>query len=119
MTQPRTGSDRRGEAMALLEARRSIYLTRCQRATVSMLLATTANTISADDIRSKVDLPAEVDARLIGAAIRGLSRAGIIRPVGITTSTRPERHAGILRTWELQDRAAAVQWLRENPNVAD
>jgi hypothetical protein len=99
--------------MVLLEARRSIYLTRCQRAAVTMLLATTG-TITADDIRSMVDLPPEVDARLIGAAIRRLSRIGIIRPVGIATSTRPERHAGILRTWKLAGREAAVTWLREH-----
>ena len=38
---------------------------------------------------------------------------------GYVRSCRPERHASVLAVWRLADRAAALAWLADNPELPD
>jgi hypothetical protein len=52
---------------------------------------------SADDIVSECG-PAP-SAGAVGAVFRRASRAGVIEPIGVTTSRRLSRHGGLQRIW--------------------
>lgn len=111
------GEQRRDEAFALLADQRAVYVLRGRRALMRALLEN--ETASADDVRALVDLPPSIDPRCLGSVPVALVRAGIIRAAGFVRSGRPERHASWLQLWELADRAGALKWLAENPDVPD
>lgn len=114
----REGERRKDAAIELLRARREVFVRRGQRALLAVLLDGSP-TATADDVRAAVELPAELDARLLGAVPGSLCRAGIVRADGFVKSARPERHASYLQRWALADAAAAKQWLARNPDLPD
>ena len=56
---------------------------------------------------------------LPGDRAGALAYRDIIDPAGFVKSSRPERHASFLSLWQLADRGAAEQWLREHPDRPD
>ena len=81
------GECRKLEALALLEARRRVYVRRGRRALLARLLA--MGTATADDVRTAVELPQGVNPKLFGAVPGPLAETGIIKPAAIPQ--RPER----------------------------
>ena len=111
----RESNSRKMSAFAALEARRDMLILQARRAFLRVLLLG-AKIVTADDIRTDLDLPDETDARYLGAVPGPLARAGIIRRTGYRNSTRPEAHARPIATWELADREAALRWLANHPD---
>jgi hypothetical protein len=111
------GERRRDNALELLRERRAVWVRRAQRALLTA--AVERGTATADNVAAAVDLPPDLDGRLLGAAPGALVRAGLLWLAGYVRSTRPERHASVIATWGLADRAAAVAWLRDNPDLPD
>lgn len=111
------GERRRDAALDLLRERRAVWVRRAQRAL--LLAALDAGTATADDVAAAVDLPPDLDGRLMGAAPGALNRAGLLDLRGYVRSCRPERHASVLAVWALADRAAASAWLDANPELPD
>jgi hypothetical protein len=60
-------------------------------------LATEDVEFTADDVRARCAPLGSPHA--LGAALGAAARNGLIECVGIATSSRPERHAGLLRVW--------------------
>ena len=109
------GEARRDAAHALLADRRAVFVRRGQRRCLAALLA--AGTATADDVRDLVTLPRDVAPVCLGAVPTALVRAGIIRRNGYTPTCRPTAHARPVSVWALVDRAAAVRWLADNPDM--
>lgn len=105
------------DALALLEARREVYVRRGRRALLTAALR--SGTATADDVRDAVELPPDLDPRCLGPVPGRLAYDGVICAAGFTRSARPERHAGWSQVWELADRAAAERWLRDHPDLPD
>ena len=60
-------------------------------------LAQSGAHFSADDIVAEVGPAPSTGA--VGAIFRRAARAGVIEPVGVTTSRRVSRHSGLQRMW--------------------
>ena len=111
----REGERRKDAVHALLEARRDVSI---RRALLMHLLD--AGTATADNVADRLGpTPDGIDPRFLGTVPGLLARAGIIRPASIAKSARPSRHASLLTVWELADRAAALAWLSQNPDLPD
>jgi hypothetical protein len=108
------GERRRDEALALLRDRRAELVRRVQRAYLTLLLD--GGPSITDPIRDLVPIPAGIDPRLVGAAVRGLAELRLIRRAGLSRSIRPEAHGRDLPRWEIADRDAALAWLAANPD---
>jgi hypothetical protein len=68
-------------------------------ATAGLLhLAALGQPFTADRLRD-LGVPEPTHPNYVGALFIGASKAGVIRPVGFTTSRRPSRHAGVQRVW--------------------
>jgi hypothetical protein len=114
----REGERLKNEALCLLEDYRQDYIRRARRALLERLLA--SGTATADHVVESLEpVPDGIDPRFRGAVPKDLVRAGIIRRSGFIASTRPARHASIQTVWELADRAAALAWLADNPDLPD
>lgn len=111
------GERRRDAAFDLLRERRAAWVRRAQRAL--LFAALDGGTATADDVAAAVDLPPDLDGRLLGAAPGALVRAGLLDLRGYVRSCRPERHASIQAVWGLADRAAALLWLADHPDLPD
>ncbi len=111
------GERRKREALALLEARRRVYVRRGRRALLRRLLV--VGSATADDVRAAVELPTGLNAKLFGAVPGPLAEAGIIQPAGFVKTKRPEGHARPVQLWQLADRAAALSWLAAHPDLPD
>lgn len=111
------GERRRDNALELLRERRAVWVRRAQRALLTAALE--RGEATADDVAAVVVLPPDLDGRLLGAAPGALAHAGLLCLSGYVRSTRPERHASVIAVWTLADRAAAVAWLRDNPDLPD
>jgi hypothetical protein len=81
--------------------------------------ALAAGAATADDVAAAVDLPPDLDGRLLGAAPGALVRAGLLDLRGYVRSCRPTRHASVQAVWALADRDGAALWLAENPDLPD
>ena len=110
------GEARKQKRLTAFQERRADYVRQGQRALLTCLLDKT--TATADDVRPAVELPPSIDPRCLGAVPGVLAKAGIIRSLGYVKSNRPERHASPIQLWALADRAAAIEWLAANPDVA-
>lgn len=113
-TTPTSGEALKQEELALLETQRQTLVLRGRRALLKALLLS-KQPATADAVYAAVIMPADVDARCLGAVPGPLAKAGIIRSMGYVKSTRPERHASPVQLWELVDRPAAFTWLAEHP----
>jgi hypothetical protein len=111
------GERRRDAALQLLRDRRAVLVRRIQRAYLTQLLTRAPATI--DAVRAAVPIPAGIDPRCVGAAVRGLATLDLIRRAGPDRSRRPEAHARDLPRWEIADRDAAADWLDEHPELPD
>jgi hypothetical protein len=112
------GANLKDEALRLLEARREAFIRRGRRALLLAML-TGDGRASADDVSAAVELPADIDPRCLGSVPGRLAYDKIIRAAGFVRSTRPECHARWVQVWALADRAAAVRWLADNPDLPD
>jgi hypothetical protein len=104
-------------ALALLATRRAVYVNRGRRALLCRLLEFDLATI--DDVRAAVQLPPGLNPKLFGAVPGPLAEAGLIRAAGYVPTARPEGHARPVLCWQLVDRAGALDWLAENPDLPD
>jgi len=111
------GELRMAVAHAQLHRRRAVLVRRVQRAFIGHLLSHGTSTI--DPIRDSVPLPAGIDARLVGAAVRALAEEGVIGSVGIEKSQRAVAHARKVERWALQDVDLALTWLECNVTLDD
>lgn len=116
-TDQATGDDRRDGVLELVESRSKLYVLRGRRALLIRLLDVGVGT--AHDVYEAVTLPVDVDPHCFGAVPTPLARAGIIQYRRHVKTRRAERNASRISEWELADRAAAVAWLRENPEIPD
>jgi hypothetical protein len=112
------GERLKADALALLEARREVYIRRGRRALLASMLAGDG-TATADDVRAAVELPADMDPRCLGTVPGRLAYDRIIRPDGRLKTTRAAAHARWLERWALADRAAALRWLADHPELPD
>ncbi len=111
------GERRKLGALALLEARRRVYVRRGRRALLLRLLA--AGSATADDVRAAVNLPPGLNPTCFGAVSGPLATAGIIQAAGYVPTARKEGHARPVLRWRLADRAAALAWLSNHPELPD
>ena len=111
------GERRKADALAVLEARRALYVLRGRRALLAALLE--HGTATADDVREAVRIPPGCNPKLFGSVPGPLARAGIIRSVGNSKSHRAKAHARPLTVWQLRDPDAAREWLDANPDRPD
>lgn len=111
------GERRKADALALLADRRAVYVRRGQRALLAALLA--MDTATADDVRDAVELPAGIAPVCLGAVPSALARARIIGRDGYVLTCRPTAHARPVSVWRLLDRAAALRWLADHPDLPD
>lgn len=110
------GERRRDMALSLLSATRPVLVRRVQRQFLLHLLEHDAGVI--DDLRPELEIPATIDPRFLGAAIRSLSTPlNLIVAAGFVQSQRPESHARTLRRWRLRDRSATLAWLADHPEL--
>ncbi len=108
------GSILKDVALAMLAAARRVFVRRGRRALLLALLETGRAT--ADTVYAKVKMPPDIDPRCLGAVPGPLAKAGIIRSVGFTKSSRRHRHASPIQVWQLVDRGAASEWLATHPD---
>lgn len=111
------GERRRDTALQLLYARRSALVRRVQRAYLTHLLD--AGPATSDAVRDLVPLPPDIDARLVGAAVRALAVERLIYSAGRQRSRRPTAHARWLDVWAVSERGAALDWLTTHPDLPD
>lgn len=111
------GLRRRDRALDRLGARRPALVRRIQREYLTILLRRGPTTT--DPVRAAVPIPDGCDPRLVGAAVHQLARLGIIRGVGWSRSVRPEAHGRDIRIWAITDRAGAISWLADHPELDD
>ena len=111
-----TGEARRDAALTVLAARRPALIRDIQRAAVR--LALDAGTLTADDLRARVPIPAGIRPAVVGSAVRMLAVAGILAHTGYQRSVRPVAHARPLTVWRLADAARAAAWLAAHPPLS-
>ncbi len=111
------GERRRDRAHELLHSCRGALIRRIQRAFLRHLLDRGPATI--DGVRELVPLPAGIDPRLVGAAVRAQARDSLIVSVGRERSQRPEAHARWLDRWAIRDQSEALDWLADHPELAE
>jgi len=111
------GERRKDNELARLAELRALHVLRGRRALLAALL--TRGTATADDVRGAVELPAVVNPVCLGAVATPLAKAGIITLAGFRRTSRPLAHARPVSVWTLRDRAAAEQWLVDNPYQQD
>lgn len=111
-----SGEALRDAALTLLRARRASIIRDLTRAAIRIALD--QGTVTADDVRAVVPIPAGIRPAVVGAAMRDAADAGAIEHTGTyRRSTRPVAHARPLPIWRLADPAAAVAWLATNPPI--
>ena len=109
------GEARRDAALNLLRVHRYALVRDLTRAAVRIVLD--AGTVTADDVRAVVPIPAGIRPVVVGCVFRDLADAGILRRAGFRNSTRPVAHARPLSVWRLADAAGAVAWLAAHPSI--
>src|SRR5687768_7578774 len=97
------GERRRDAELTRLAQTRRVVHRLLQRAAVQ--IAIHDESVSADQVRSAVPIPAGISPNVTGAAFRHLAVAGVLRATGYAQSCRPAAHAGMRRVWALTDRA--------------
>jgi hypothetical protein len=113
----REGKRRRDEALGRLRGHRAAVVRLLQRAAVRIALD--AGTVTADDVRALLSIPADMSPKLVGCAFRDLADAHLVRRIGYRPSVRAVAHARPLSVWQLADAAAAVAWLASNPPIVN
>ncbi len=101
------------EALANHEARRGDLLLQVRHIFIRHLLE--HGQVTADDIRSKFEIPKGVNANFLGSVPTPFTRGLIIKRNGYVESVRREAHARVVSLWRLINREKAEQWLLNNP----
>ncbi len=113
-----TGVVLRDRALTRLRARRPALTRAIQRAFLRLLLE--HGPATSDLVRDLVPIPPGVDPRVVGAAVRGLSSDyDLIRSVDRRRSRRAPAHGRKLEVWDVNDWAAARQWLNTHPDLSE
>ena len=103
------GERRRDEALAILRAHRAALIRELQAAALRVALE--RGEVCADDVRALVTIPAGINPKVNGAALRELADAGILSNTGTyRRSCRPQAHARVNPVWALADAAGASAW---------
>jgi len=110
---PSEGERLRDRALGKLRAHRPSLTRRLMRVFLEYLLDFGPST--SDALRLLVEIPAGIDPRCVGAAVRALHEADLITSVGREKTRRPVAHARVLELWAVRDEAAARLWLLANP----
>lgn len=110
---PPSGEQLRDQGTAQVEAARKAHVLRACRTLILILLR--QDQATADDLRAEFVIPDGVSPNIVGAAFQKLKKTGLIQVIGIQTSQRAARHAGLNRVWSLTNRVGAEHWLAENP----
>lgn len=110
-----SGEARRDAALDLLRRHRAALCRDLCRAIVG--LALDRGTLTADDVRAAVTIPAGIRPVVVGAAMQAVADAGLITCIDYRRSRRPVAHARPVRVWRLADRAAALAWLAARPPI--
>src|SRR5438046_1221316 len=103
------GDRLRDVALDRLRTHREVLVRSMQVAFLKHLLDHGPDT--SDAVRALVRIPEGIDPRVVGAAVRGLAEAGVIRSVGRCKSRRSIAHSRMLDVWAIRDEAAARRWL--------
>lgn len=112
---PPSGQQLRDQGTAQIEAARKAHVLRACRTLLLIMLR--QDQATADDLRAEFSIPDGVSPNIVGAAFQKLKKTGLIQVVGIQTSQRAARHAGLNRVWTLTDRIGAEHWLSQNPQT--
>jgi hypothetical protein len=107
------GERRKSEALQTLAARRERYVNDGRRALLRRAIE--AGVATADDVRAVVKLPDGINPKLFGSVPGALCRGGLIRRASFTKTARAKAHARPVTIWELIDKDAAEEWLRDHP----
>jgi len=110
------GDRLRDLALDRLRTWRPALVRRLMRAFLQHLLDNGPDT--SDAVRALVEIPAGVDPRVVGAAVRGLSECGLIHSVGRRKSGRCVAHSRKLDLWSVRDEVTARAWLLAHPDLA-
>jgi len=98
MEQAHIGRAIRDSQLALFEQRDADFLARCR--TLAVEIAKTQGTVSINDIRAKVSIPAEMNPSVLGAVFKGKK----FHACGFTEANHPQAHARVVRVYQLADK---------------
>jgi hypothetical protein len=88
----------RDAQLDLFEQRDADFLARCR--TLAVEIAKTQGTVSINDIRAKVSIPAEMNPSVLGAVFKGKK----FQACGFTEANHPQAHARVVRVYQLADK---------------
>lgn len=111
------GEALRDQALYRLSTTRPATIRRLQRAAVRLALET--GTVTADDLREAVPIPAGINPKVNGAAVHGLAVLGILTGGEYVKSRRAVAHRRPIQVWRLANAATAARWLAANPEYPD
>lgn len=95
MQQAELGRAIRDAQLDLFQARDAEFLKRCR--TLAVAVCQQQGTVSINDIRAQVTLPAEMNPSVLGAVFKDKR----FQVVGYTEATHPQAHARVVRVYQL------------------
>ncbi len=95
MEQAHIGRAIRDSQLALFEQRDADFLARCR--TLAVEIAKAQGTVSINDIRARISIPAEMNPSVLGAVFKGKK----FKACGFTEATHPQAHARIVRIYQI------------------
>lgn len=90
------GAQLRDSQLALFQARHTEFLERCRKLAVA--IASKRGTVSINDIRRKIEVPAGVHPSVLGSVFK--DKRFFVS--GYTQAEHPQAHARIIRTYALK-----------------
>lgn len=106
------GKRRRDQATGKVAAHHADDIRRIQHAILE-LLSRSREPQTIDAVSDQV--PEAIRKHCVGAAVRGLSKDGVIEQEGSVVSSRPSRKSNLVRAWCIGTPAKVCAWRRENP----
>ncbi len=97
MQQAEIGRAIRDAQLDLFQRRDAAFLTRCRALAVEV--ARRQGTVSINDIRASVELPAEMHPSVLGAVFKTKQ----FQACGYTEATHPQAHARVVRVYQLKE----------------
>lgn len=95
MEQAHIGRAIRDSQLSIFEQRDSDFLARCRALAVE--IAKRQGTVSINDIRANITLPAEMNPSVLGAVFKGKQ----FQACGYTEAIHPQAHARVVRVYQL------------------
>lgn len=92
-----TGQILRDAQLALFEQRDADFLAHCRR--IATDIARSQGSVSINDVRAAINLPAELHPSVLGAVFRGKKFTAI----GFTEATHKAAHARVVRIYKLTE----------------